>query len=290
MAPSRTSTKVRPRQRASKAVRSDLSDRAFGNVDAAADTGAFVSYLDTATEQFRNVKQFSRGLLELKPGAAVLEVGCGTGDDLREIAAVLGPQGLAIGVDSSRAMVAEARRRVGDSDLEIEFIVRDAERLDFGSDCFDACRADRLFQHLEDPMRALKEMVRVALPGGVVQVLDRDWEMVAVDGTDRSVTRTIMNRICDGIRNGWVGRRLPAMLRECGLRDVRTDAIASTTGKFAIANTMLDLEEVARKASVEGLIGAKVSAAWIRDLKERDRRGCFFASWVTFVVTGRKRK
>ncbi len=268
----------------------DLSGEAFGNVDAGPDPKHWIAYLDLATAQLSQLKSFSYGLLGLKPGAAVLDLGCGTGDDARELAALVGAEGLVIGVDASRAMVAEARKRTAESGLEVEFIVGNAERLDLARNSFDACRADRLLQHVPDPGRALREMIRVASPGAVVQAIDRDYGMVALDSADRAMTRTILDRICDGIRNGWIGRRLPALLCECGLKDVRTEARVGTTADFRIANQMLDLEAVARRACDEGLVNASASAAWLKDLKRRHKQGQFFAGWTIFVATGRKAK
>jgi ubiquinone/menaquinone biosynthesis C-methylase UbiE len=267
----------------------DISGSAFANVDAHCDPKTFITYLDAATAQLAELKRLSYGALGLEPGFTVLDVGCGTGEDLRHLAAIVGSSGLAIGVDSSRAMIAEARRRTRIG-LEVEFIVGDAERLDLARDSFNACRADRVMQHLADPARALAEMVRVATPGGAVQAIDRDWGLVAVDSADRSTTQAILDRACDGIRNGWIGRRLPALFHYCGLEDVRTIAAPLTTTDFAIADTMLDLEAVARAAREQGKISAQASTAWLRDLKERGKSGRFFACWVIFVVTGRKSK
>jgi SAM-dependent methyltransferase len=266
----------------------DLSGRAFANVDAGPAPPHWTAYLDRAADQFKELKRFSFGLLGLKEGNAVLEVGCGTGDDVRELAAMLGPTGLAIGIDSSRALITEARRRSENSRLEVEFLIGDAERLDLGSECFDACRADRMLQHVADPARALKEMVRVANPGGTIQAIDRDWELVAVDAADRATTRAIVNRICDGIANGWIGRRLPALFRDCGIVEVRTDAMPVAVRDYKTANTMLDLEIVAKKAADEGAVTGAATAGWLKDLKQRHKQGRFFACWVMFVVTGRK--
>lgn len=290
MASAQTRRKLRTGRELKRRTRPGLSASALGNVDAAQDAESFISHLDTVAAQLKRLKRLSCELLELKPGATVLDVGCGTGDDLRELAALVGPEGLAIGVDSNREMIGEARRRAASANLELEFIVGDVERLDLAAGSFDACRADLLFQHVADPSRALSEMARVANPGAVVEVIDRDLGLVAVDAADRATTRTILNQACDGITNGWIGRRLPALFRDCGLKDVRCRAAPIATGQFAIANSMLDLEVVARRAAQERIVSRDAAETWLQDLRRRDRRRRFFACWVMFVVTGRKRK
>ena len=56
----------------------DLSGTAFGNVDAVGDTPQVLSYLDLASVCFRDLKRRSYRSLPLRPGASVLDVGCGS--------------------------------------------------------------------------------------------------------------------------------------------------------------------------------------------------------------------
>src|SRR5438128_672675 len=125
----------------------------FSDIDAASDPTQFVHYMDDANamEFFRAAKRRTYDLLALRPGDHVLDVGCGAGDDVRAMALSVGPTGRAVGVDSSRTMVDAARRRSTGSRDAAEFFIGDAEHLDFSDASFDACRADRVLQHLSDP-------------------------------------------------------------------------------------------------------------------------------------------
>ena len=167
------------------------------------DATCFISYLDEATNQFRAVNASAHFLLALKSDDKVLDIGCGTGDDARELAALVAPNGLAIGIDKSKSMIAEARiaearRRAQGCSLPVRFEVGEAEHLPWESDYFDACRADRVLQHLAGPDQALNEMVRVLRPGGHVLAVDRDWGMVALDSVDPVTTRVVLDRACAG--------------------------------------------------------------------------------------------
>ncbi len=48
-------------------------------------------------------------LLALQPGEKVLDIGCGTGDDIRDLAQLVGSSGWCVGVDQNGAMIEEAR-------------------------------------------------------------------------------------------------------------------------------------------------------------------------------------
>src|ERR1700694_4537807 len=91
----------------------ELPSASFKNVDQTADPHDLVSYLDQVTglEAAQAYKRQSFALMGVQPGHAVLDVGCGAGDDLRQLAELVGPSGRVVGVDNSETMVQQARGR-----------------------------------------------------------------------------------------------------------------------------------------------------------------------------------
>jgi len=201
---------------------------------------------------------------------------------------MVAPNGLAIGVDKSESMIAEARRRTGACGLPAQFEVSEAEQLPWESRCFDAGRADRLLQHLVDPCRALNEIFRVLKPGGRAVVVDRDWGMVGLDSADPATTRTVLDHASAGIRNGWIGRRLHGLFRKAGFTEIQVQSHGVNITSFDIADALLDLRVVAEHAIKAETISLQAGDAWLEDLLERDRLGTFFASVTLYVAFGRK--
>lgn len=72
------------------------------------------------------------GLRLLRPprGAAVLDIGCGTGLNLPMLARAVGPEGLVIGLDASAAMLDVAKRRVSSYGSVVRLLQQDATHLD----------------------------------------------------------------------------------------------------------------------------------------------------------------
>jgi hypothetical protein len=145
-----------------------------------------------------------------------------------------------------------------------------------------------VLQHLADPRAAFEEMVRVTKPGGTVQIIDRDWGMVAVDADDQAVTRKILDHICTKIRNRWIGRRVPILFRDSGLQEVCVEVLPITVRDFRVADILLDLTLVAGHAAEEGIVSRDEEKAWLLELQERSEAGRFFAAWLMFIVTGKK--
>lgn len=99
------------------------------------------------------------------PGMRVLDVACGTGVVAREAADRVGDAAVT-GLDVNPAMLAVARRvRPG-----LGWCEGDAADLPFPDGSFDAVLCQMALMFVPDPARAVREMARVAAPGGVVAI------------------------------------------------------------------------------------------------------------------------
>ncbi len=276
------------------AARNDLlsADRhklfGFTNVDQTNDPDYFIRFLDetSADESFQAYKQHSFALLNLQPGQHVLDLGCGTGEDARAMAQRVAPTGRVVGVDGSQAMIAMAQKRSEACGLPVEFQTGDAHRLPFDDNSFDASRSDRMFMHLDSPLQALREMMRVTRPEGRILVYEVDFETLTLDHPDRARTRTIINTWCEGFRNGWLGRHVPALFREAGLLDVRISP-ATLWLRYPLALQIAGPGTVARACSAGSLTAAE-GETWLRQLEERAASGLHFCTLTGFLVLGRK--
>jgi ubiquinone/menaquinone biosynthesis C-methylase UbiE len=262
----------------------------FTRVDHLQDPSAAVSYLDAASslDAVQSYKRKTFSLLNLQEGSYILDVGCGTGDDVRALAQLVGSFGRVVGVDNSETMVAEARKRSEGLGLPVEYRVSDAHELPFADSTFDGCRADRVFQHLTDPRKALAELVRVARQGARVVVSDPDWEILLIDAGDRALTRKVANFMCDSVSDGWMGRRLYALFKGSGLRDISVTPEVLVIPDFNTANQIFSLQLHVERAQEAGVITRSEGEAWLADLHQRSEKGTFFFATGGFAASGRK--
>jgi SAM-dependent methyltransferase len=107
----------------------------------------------------------------IAPGEAVLDVACGTGIVARTAADRMGGRGPVVGLDINEGMLTVAGRLRPD----IEWRQGDAGDLPFATGSFDAVLCQSGLMFFPDRAAALREMARVATPGGTVavQVWDR---------------------------------------------------------------------------------------------------------------------
>jgi SAM-dependent methyltransferase len=156
----------------------------------------------------------------------VLDVGCGPGAMLAELASRLGAESVA-GVDPSASFVEAARARNPGATVALA----SAEQLPFDDETFDAALAQLVVHFMKDPVGGLREMRRVTKPGGIVAACVWDlgggrspmspfWRAAAEldpgveDETDRA-----------GVREG----HLAQLFADAELRDVETTELPVVT-------------------------------------------------------------
>ena len=115
------------------------------------------------------------GRLSLRPGASVVDLGCGAGAWLIRLAAVA-PAARLIGVDTSATALSEARATADRLGLRgrIEWLEGDAASADTGlHDAVLCVGVSHAFGGLDGTLRAVRERLKV---GGQVVVGDTIWE------------------------------------------------------------------------------------------------------------------
>ena len=100
----------------------------------------------------------------LQPGERVLDVGCGSGPSTAAAATAVHPGGIVTGIDIAAPMIAAARQRVGDPD--IEWIVGDAETYPLPEGHYDAIISQMGLMFFTNNAKAFANLARACRAGG----------------------------------------------------------------------------------------------------------------------------
>eukprot|EP00243_Klebsormidium_subtile_P012633 TRINITY_DN780_c0_g1_i1.p1 TRINITY_DN780_c0_g1~~TRINITY_DN780_c0_g1_i1.p1 ORF type:complete len:277 (+),score=57.86 TRINITY_DN780_c0_g1_i1:199-1029(+) len=113
----------------------------------------------------------------LKPGQALLDCGCGPGGLSLGFARLVSPGGRLDGVDREAEMVQKANETAEAAGLAgvAKFHQANAYSLPFADATYDVVTGWGLILYLSDPQKAIREMLRVLKPGGVIAFLSADW-------------------------------------------------------------------------------------------------------------------
>jgi ubiquinone/menaquinone biosynthesis C-methylase UbiE len=230
-----------------------------------------------ARGQVRLRRRFLR-FVPVPRGGRVLEVGCGSGVVLRDLAAMVGRRGEAVGVDPSRTILDAARRlsrRAPGGRITLRHA--DGAHLPWSSDRFDAALAITVILHVAEPLSVVREMARVTRPGGRVGLQDQDFGMLAVTHPDRALTYP----------EPYSGRRLPGLLVAAGLQRVRvlTDFFQDTTLE---PWTKTFLERRAENAVRYEVVDEPTAQRWLDGFTAEVAAGTFVLTMVYYGAVGVK--
>lgn len=98
-------------------------------------------------------------------GDTVLDVGTGSGEPALSIASVVGPTGLAVGIDPLPGMIAAAQGAANDRHFDnARFHVASADGVPFEADRFDAVVSRFGIMFFPSPLECVRELLRVLKP------------------------------------------------------------------------------------------------------------------------------
>lgn len=175
--------------------------------------------------------------LGLHEVASLADVGCGIGHWTNALHRRLKAGAALTGIDRDPANIDGFVRRmdgIRHAGAAVEAIRADALDLPLPSGSFDAVTCQTLLLHLADPAAALREMVRITRPGGLVFCAEPNnlvgrlpfGELIAGRQTNRTARlfemgwRQALGRATRGLGNECIGEVLPGMFTTLGLQDI----------------------------------------------------------------------
>lgn len=248
-------------------------------------------YLRVVGEFVSHLKQRTYAFLQLEAGQRVLDMGCGPGSDTLQLAGFVGQTGQVVGVDYDQDMIDQAESRATTAGVSGWVIHRRAraEALPFATGYFDACRSERVFQHLPAPQPALAEMVRVTKSGGRIVVLDADWGSMSVDTQEIDIERRLSRVTAEqGRHNGYSGRRLYRLFKQHQLEEIAVEVHPLVAYDYAFGRQAALLDETERLALASGIVTEAELHRWHTDLEQAHDAGQYFGYMCQVLVAGRK--
>ena len=245
-------------------------------------------YLKFIAQLFRQYKERTYQIMQIKPGDIILDVGCGPGNDTIALSKLVGDNGKVIGIDCDNTMIIEANKAAITAGVHsvVDHKLADATSLPFESNVFNSSRSERLFQHLTHPEKALSEMVRVTKPNGWIVVVDADWSTLSFDTEEYEIEHRLkIFRIQHYIQNGYVGRQLYRLFHQQKLTDISIEIFPIFLTDYAIGRQSAVLDEVEKKALATGIITNDELNRWRTSLNPN---GLFFGHLNQVMVAAHK--
>ena len=121
--------------------------------------------------------------LNVAAGQHILDVGCGGGHLLRDLALSVGTEGRIMGLDPSEQQIKAAQEHCQDLD-NVTFSQDSATELSFEDGAFDSVASIQVLEYIADIDSALAEIRRVIRPGGRLAAVSVLWDHWRFHGPD----------------------------------------------------------------------------------------------------------
>jgi arsenite methyltransferase len=240
-----------------------------------------------STRDVKRRRRLVREALGARSGERIVDVGCGPGFYVDELAEQVGNAGSVAGVDPSAPMLEVAARRTA-ARSNVAFHQGDAGALPLPDGGFDAVLCVQVLEYVEDIGGALRELRRVVRPGGRVVVWDVDWRTVSWHSGDPARMRRVLEAWDAHLTHPSLPRSLAPRMREAGFEEVHAEGhtfatIEGDPGSYGGANISVIENYVADHEA----IGRDEAAAWAGEQRELAERGEFYFVCVQLCFTAR---
>ncbi len=260
----------------------------FQNVDSQSDVAKFkgcLAFIDSLPS-FRKYKKETEQLLRPKDGRVFVDIGCGLGFDVERLAKKT--SGKIIGLDASQEFLRDARQRSQKLGItNADYVVADALQTCLEDEHSDGARVDRTLQHLEHPELAIREMARIVRKGGRIVCAEPDWGSFFIDDDDADCFEAVYHQWTKSIRNPYIGRELPRLMKSAGLTDIKTSGYLLTTYGLNEVDMVFDLKKTS------DILSEKTDSDdfrnWYEKLVARDSQLPVFAAVTIVVAAGSKK-
>lgn len=224
--------------------------------------------------------------VSIPDGAAVLEVGCGTGPVCRFIAG-LAKVAKVVGVDPSPALLARARE-LADGIDGLDFEEGDGASLRFDDASFDVVVFHTLLSHIPQPETVLAEALRILKPAGTLALCDGDFSTTTVQTGPNDPLQVCAEAFVDNfVTDKWLVRRMSVLTQSVGfdVNPIRSYGLIETTSPGL---TLSWIDRGADALAAEGRIGPDLAEALKAEGRRRGEEGSFYAYMAYAALTARK--
>lgn len=257
----------------------------FGHLDNSLDADYLINSMDVMSSLpcIKSIKKRALETMELKYGDNILELGCGHGEDAEAIGKLIGNAGSVVAIDLSQRMINTAQERSKQNN--VKYIVGDAEFLNYTNQTFSACHADRLLVSHHNYQQVFKEITRVLKPNGMVCLTEVDALSIIIYPYN-DITKIILDQLCSSFVNPYIGRMLPKLFIEHGLKNITVIPQNSMIQSLKTLRQIFQFDKIAKEAIKKGVLTKLAAEQWINNMKKADEEGKFLYSVTFFTVLG----
>ncbi|KPJ72690.1 hypothetical protein AMJ52_05545 [candidate division TA06 bacterium DG_78] len=240
------------------------------------------------------IRSYIYSLIDTARAKAILDIGCGDGYDLIQIAKHTTKHVRLVGIDVSEEKIEDARAAITD-DTRFSFLLHDVTSgLPFKNEGFSVIFSKDLLECITNKGELIKEVYRILCPNGQVVFAHWDWDSQVIDGSDKNLVRKIVHTFGDWQQkwmsgcDPWMGRRLWRTFNSTGLFNGEMYTYVLTNTEFRPPyygyERIKDFEALVNK----NMITKEEYDTFYQDILNLSKNREYFYAITMYIYIGRK--
>lgn len=249
-------------------------------------------YLALAAKVGKAIKDRAIEMMDIREGFTVLDAGCGSGEDLVNLANRVGASGQVVGLDFDAELLAEAQKAVEAANMSERVTLREGSllQLPFADNQFDVVHTERVLLHIKEMETAVQELARVTKPGGKVVLVENDYGSLSVETPHLEIARRYSSWAVEQVlANGYAGRKVKGQMARVGLKEIQIEIMPWHYNSYAVFAALTDDKQRLSNAAIAlGVVAQEEWEAYDQGLQKLDAEGAFFAVSNLILACGIK--
>jgi len=248
-----------------------------------------INYLENTGRFLKNLKEFSyfpfKGICE----GIVVDLGCGTGTDVIELANTLDSKVKVIGIDHDSAILGKASLNNSNNNTNVEFVLSEVYTTPLVSDSVSGVRAERLLQHLLKPDELVNEIYRILKKDYPVVLIETDWASLSFYTEYLEIEQKINRYLTKKkVNNGFASRNLTKYLENNNFKNFSLEIFPFILRSLKEANEYLWLEVILKEVADEGYINEQEYSTFLNRLHLMNSNNYFTCFLNVIIVSATK--
>ena len=233
------------------------------------------NYLENAFNLAKDVKEKSYEYFKDIEEGLIVDLGCGTGKDAIQLAKKKNCS--LLGIDHDSEMIRLAQENVKKSGLDnVNFEVGHAESIPLPDKSIAGLRSERVFQHLLDQRKALKEIHRCLISQGTLVIVETDWMNLTIYNEFPELIGRLQHfLVSQKVNNGFSSRHLFADIEQCGFKMVQVKVHPLIVKTLERANQYFKVEQIVNEMTTLGLFSEEEKLKLNQSFFKQNKRNYF---------------
>ena len=212
--------------------------------------------------------------LGVETGHTILDIGCGGGHLLEELAMAVGQSGRVLGLDPSESQLASATKRCTNFN-NVELLCCPAEDTNLADNFLDSATSTQTLEYIKDVDAALHELVRLLKPRAKFVNVSILWDHFKFHGPEKKLNDQIHEAFRAHCFHQMLPIELNAKLDNLGFRDIKLKELSFIVTKRHHNSPAIFSEKVIAQFAISQGISKEDVADWRAQLATAEKNGRF---------------